>query len=512
METQTTQAPGALDATRKQIRGSSLFLLGRFLSLGINFAAQVLMVRYLSTSDYGALAYALAIVAFLQPLATLGLQEALSRFVPLYQEDCEYGKVLGTILLALGAVLASGTLLIALFWESPAFLAHLMTHDKLPLLLLSILIVLVPIEATDDLLNGLFASFASTRDIFFRKYLLGPGLKLGAVLLLIARHSTVTFLAEGYLAASLLGVLIYSGMLVRLLREQQLWPYLRLESLRLPVREVLAFVLPGLGAILATSGTHSVSIFLLGYLRSMSEVAYYRAALPVAQLNNVVMASFTLLYTPFATRLLTKSYSQGMNRLYWQTAAWMTVVSFPVFAMTFAFAQPLIVFLYGPRYQPSGPILALLALGSYFNVALGFNLQTLKVLKRLHYITLTSVLAILANVAVNLILIPRYGAFGAVLGTAGTLIGFNLLMQAGLLRTASVQAFDRRYLSVYLMTALSATGLFAIQTLSPLSFYLALPLAACASLLVLAATKKKLGIGETFPELVRMPLMRAIFA
>ena len=40
----------------------------------------------------------------------------------------------------------------------------------------------------------------------------------------------------------------------------------------------------------------------------------------------------------------------------------------------------------------------------------------------------------------------------------------------------------------------------------------ALPLAACASLLVLAATKKKLGIGETFPELVRMPLMRAIFA
>src|SRR5215471_4822662 len=92
-EMQTTRVPGELEAISKQIRGSSLFLLGRFLSLGINFAAQVLMVRYLSTSEYGALAYALAIVAFLQPLATLGLQEALSRFVPLYQEDREYGKV-----------------------------------------------------------------------------------------------------------------------------------------------------------------------------------------------------------------------------------------------------------------------------------------------------------------------------------------------------------------------------------------------------------------------------------
>jgi len=44
------------DATRKQIRGSSLFLVGRFLSMGINFSAHVLMVRYLATGEYGALA------------------------------------------------------------------------------------------------------------------------------------------------------------------------------------------------------------------------------------------------------------------------------------------------------------------------------------------------------------------------------------------------------------------------------------------------------------------------
>src|SRR5689334_23575749 len=51
-----------LEATRKQIRGSSLFLFGRMLSLGISFFTQVLMVRYLSTRDYGELAYGLAMV------------------------------------------------------------------------------------------------------------------------------------------------------------------------------------------------------------------------------------------------------------------------------------------------------------------------------------------------------------------------------------------------------------------------------------------------------------------
>ena len=63
-EIETVHSPNEQDATRKQIRGSSLFLAGRFLSMGINFSAHVLMVRYLATAEYGALAYALAAVAF----------------------------------------------------------------------------------------------------------------------------------------------------------------------------------------------------------------------------------------------------------------------------------------------------------------------------------------------------------------------------------------------------------------------------------------------------------------
>jgi O-antigen/teichoic acid export membrane protein len=509
-EVNPTKAPCEPDATRIQIRGSSLFLVGRFLSLAINFAAQVLMVRYLSTANYGALAYGLAVVAFLQPFAALGLQEAISRFVPIYHENREYEKLFGTILLALGAVVLTGTLIILTVWGAPGLLSHFLAHEKLALDLLPILIVLVPIDAADELLNGLFASFASTRDIFFRKYLLGPGLKLGVVLVLIGRQSTVTFLAYGYLAASAAGVAIYSWMLLRLLYGQGLFEQLRSRTIKIPAREILAFVVPGLSAILATTAIPSVNIFLLGYMRTMPEVAYFRAALPVALLNDVVMASFTLLYTPSAARLLAKTDYIGMNKLYWQTAAWMSVLSFPIFAMTFSFARPVIVFLYGARYEQSGPILALLSLCCYFNAALGFNLQTLKVLKRLRYITVASVPAVIVNIAVSLLLIPRYGALGAAMAATGTTISYNLLMQVGLLRTPNINAFDRRYLSVYLAIVLAAAGLFLIEFYRPVSFYLALPLAGCASLLVFAVAKKKLTITETFPELLSLPFMRLI--
>ncbi len=498
------------DMTQTQIRGSSLFLGGRLLSLGINFCAQVLMVRFLSTAHYGALAYGLSVVAFLQLFATLGLQEAISRFVPVYYENGEYEKLLGTILLVAGLIFGTGMLIVAIVWGSPKFLSHVLTHEELALRLLPILIFLVPVEAADAMLDGLFASFANTRTIFFRKYILGPGLKLGVVVLLMWRNSTVVFLAYGYVSASVFGVLMYSWMYLRLLHGQQLLQKVKLKRIKIPARDILAFIVPGLSSILATVAISTISIFLLGSLRTMSDVAYFRAVLPLAQLNGVVMASFTLLYTPSAARLLANTDYTAINKLYWQTAAWMSVLSFPIFAVTFSLAQPLIAFLYGARYERAAPILAVLSLGSYFNVVLGFNLQTLKVMKRLRYITVVSVLAVLVNVAVSLVLIPRYGAVGAAIGTAGTLIIYNLLMQIGLLRTLNFNAFEREYLTIYLTIALSAAGLFVFQFYSSVSIYLALPLAGCVSLFVFAAAKKKLRIMEVFPELLNLPFARLL--
>ena len=78
MTTQTSAAtdapkPGAHEATRKQIRGSSLLLGGRFISLGINFAIQIMIVRYLSKADYGAWAYVISLVSLGVSVATFGL-------------------------------------------------------------------------------------------------------------------------------------------------------------------------------------------------------------------------------------------------------------------------------------------------------------------------------------------------------------------------------------------------------------------------------------------------------
>jgi O-antigen/teichoic acid export membrane protein len=189
----------------------------------------------------------------------------------------------------------------------------------------------------------------------------------------------------------------------------------------------------------------------------------------------------------------------------------MSVLSFPIFAVTFSLAKPLTMFLYGARYAPSGPVLALLSLGTHFNVLFGFNLQTLKVIKRWRYVVRVSALTAVANLVVSTALIKQFGTLGAGIGSAVTLLGYNLLLQAGLSPTADFHIFDRRYLSIYLTIAFGACGLYLVGSLTSLSFYVLLFSAACVSLLVFVVAKKRLSIAESFPELLRLPFMRLIF-
>src|ERR1700710_2499311 len=105
MESATTPALDAvpIDAaartkntsTSRQIRGSSLMLAGRMLSMAVTFTIQVLIVHHLTKANYGAFAYALSFVTLGQTIATLGLDRAITRFVPIYHEHLDYNKMFG---------------------------------------------------------------------------------------------------------------------------------------------------------------------------------------------------------------------------------------------------------------------------------------------------------------------------------------------------------------------------------------------------------------------------------
>lgn len=496
--------------TTRHIRGSSLLLIGRLFSLLTNFSVQILTVRYLVKSDYGAFTYALSVVAMGTSLIPLGLNRSVARFVPIYQEQLDYRSMFGTIMLALGTVVGFGLALVLMIFGLQGFLTDSVVSDPLSVGLLLILIALSPIQALDNLFQSLFAVFASPRSIFFRRYVLGPCLKLAAVLLVVLTQGSVHYLAVYYLIAGILGMSIYILMLYQLLYKQGLWQKLNLKDMQFPIRKIFGHSIPLLSSDVYLILKTSIAILLLEFFRGTIEVADFRAVVPIAGLNLIVVQSLKLLYTPLASRLYIRDDGDGINELFWQSAIWVTMVTFPVFAVCFFLAEPVTVLICSSRYAGAGVILAILSIGNYFNALLGLNSYTLQVYAKVGFITCINGISVMIGLGLNLWLIPGYGAKGAAIATTATLVIHNLLNHVGLLSSTQINLLQWRYLKVYLHVLLAIIGLWLVQWKWTPSVFSMIVLIVLVSLFLLRLNRNSMNIAKTFPELSRIYLLRKL--
>jgi O-antigen/teichoic acid export membrane protein len=496
------------EATSTQIRGSSLLLLGRIIATAVNVLIQVVIVRYLSKEQFGAFAYALSLVTLGEAIVTAGLDRAITRFLPIYDEEGKPGKMLGTLVLVGGTILSLGLAVIVITLGLRALSGGSLLGDAQAVALLSIMIVLAPLQAIDTVATGVFAVFSKPTAIFFRKYLLEPGLKLMAVAALVWSHSTPRALAAGYVAAGVVGTLFYVWVLFRMLSRSGVLRRFRETRMEIPVREVLSFTIPLLTSDLLYSVMTTSDAIMLARWRGAEEVAAFRVVQPAARLNQLVLTSFALLFTAVAARMFARRSKKELGHLYWQTAVWMAVLAFPMFAVTFALARPVTETMYGIRYADSAIMMSLLSFGYYFNVVLGFNGLMLKVVGKLRAVVAINAIALVVNLALNVVLIRAYGALGAAIGTAATLVVHNLLKQGALGLATGVSLFEPRLRGLYATIVMTAAALILLQYALDPPLLVGLVAAGLGSLLVLAVGRRSLAVGETFPELMRYRIVR----
>jgi O-antigen/teichoic acid export membrane protein len=483
-------------------------LVGRLFALLTNFAVQVLIVRYLAKSDFGAFAYALAVVSMGTSIAVLGLNRGVNRFVPIDHERGDYGAVFGTMIVAIGAVAGLGLAIVVLVLGAQGLLGRSVTDDPIAVGLLLILIGLAPLHALDGIFQGLAATFASPRALAVRRYVVGPGLKLAAVLAVVAVDGGVQMLAWCYLGAGLIGVALYVLLLHHALRDQGLLGSRGRVELR--VRRLLGFSLPLLSTDIFLTLKVTMAVVLLEAFRGTTEVAELRAVAPVAGLCAVVVQSFKLLFTPLAARLYARNDAAAINDLYWRSAAWITVATFPVFCVCYFLAEPVTVLLFGPRYAGAGVLLAILAAGTYFSAAFGLNMYVLQTYARVRAILAINIAAAMLGLGLNLWLIPLLGAAGAALAITGTVAAHRILVHAALLLDTGVKLFEPRYAGVYLSIGAAIAFMAILQAIWGDSIAVMPAAVAIVSIVLVRTNRRALEISDAFPQLARVPLLRRV--
>lgn len=174
----------------------------------------------------------------------------------------------------------------------------------------------------------------------------------------------------------------------------------------------------GIASVLITI-YYQIDSVLLVQMAGPSETGVYGAAYtfigPLTFLPSAVMSSF---YPVIAAVFV---HDQGRARRLVQTCAeLMALIALPILAGAIALSDQIVHFLYGPGYARSGgllPILMTAFVSICFGTLAGFLAPVLRLQWRL---ALYSAIGAAVNIALNLILIPSYGAYGSAWATVAT--------------------------------------------------------------------------------------------
>lgn len=400
---------GSASAPATIARGVAALAGGEVLSRLAAFAATALLARRLGPEGFGVVGFAAALSGYLALAINSGLHDVGTREVARAPDRAVdiYSSV-ATIRLML-AVAAFATLAVVA-WALPK----------------------PPSTQLVVLLTGLsFFSFAIDPSWVLkgleRQALAGLGLILAQSMYAIG----VVLLITGPGQVALVPVLQFIGELgaaallcVILMRHTR--PHVALsEGLR--VLRSASYL--GLARLLRTI-VITFDVVLLGFLATDRDVGLYTAAYRFIFLLMSIAGAVATAYLPSYARV-TSSGPDATRRLIEGSLGAATAVGAPLVAGAFVTAGPLLALLFGASYVEATPAFRVLLL----SIGVGF----------LHYATLGNVLlaehrtrlqaiihgaAAAVNVALNLLLIPRFGILGS---AAATLAAELTVVTAGLL-------------------------------------------------------------------------------
>jgi O-antigen/teichoic acid export membrane protein len=213
-------------------------------------------------------------------------------------------------------------------------------------------------------------------------------------------------------------------------------------------------------ANLAQITIQRIDIVLVAIMRGPAEAAVYTAAtrfLVVGQFANTALNQSA---QPRFAELFAVDDRRGANAIYRATTAWLIVLTWPLYLLAVIYG-PEVLSIFGHSYRAGHLVMIILGLTMLVATACGQVDMVLITTGRSSWSLANGLAALVVNVGLDLLLIPRYGITGAAIGWAAAIIVTNLTPLAQLAASVRLHPFGRGF---YIAAGLAVTS-FAVVPL-----------------------------------------------
>jgi O-antigen/teichoic acid export membrane protein len=440
-------------------RGGALNLVGAVTSGLSNFVLVLVITRTLAPAEAGRFFAATSVFLLLVGLGRVGAGGALVYFVTRLRLHGNERGIKRLLKWALLPVLGLSSSLGLLMWTAAAPLADMAVRgpSESTAELLRTLAVFVPLAAMLDGVLGATRGFGNLRITVLVENTFRPITQLTGVFLLGLAGST-WLVVLGWSVPYALALVAGLFALYRLLHSDRNTARpqpVEVEGLVAQVSplQYWRFAAPRAFSTVVQVALQRADVLIISALLGPTPAIMYVAATRIVALGSLGVQAIAMTVEPQVARHSVKGEIAAMNQVYATSTGWLMLVNWPIFVLAIAFA-PTLLSLFGEEYRAAAPVLIILACASLLSNGCGVVDSILTMTGRTKWILGNVTLALVVNIALNLVLVPRIGSTGAAWAWAAAIVLNNVLPLVQLLGALKIHPFGRQMLGAFTAVAL----------------------------------------------------------
>lgn len=402
-------------------QGTVVIFAATGFGLGLNFLYNIVLARVLGATDYGLYALGLATFNLLSVFALAGLDSAVLRFLPACSGQGKEGEAILAVHIHILLSLLFGSIFGFVLWVGAASVAGALFDKSALIPVLLILAVGIPAFTGSSVLVAMLQVLHDVKWRTTIKYVCEPLAKILLTMILFWLGWSIEGAAVAFVAALVLSVVLALVPLRHFFTSE-----VSRSSGGISYSEVLKFSLPVWGGLLFNIIAVKSDVLLLGYWAPASEVGIYSIAFQTSAIIALILGSLESIAIPLLGHGVVQADLSRVEKVLQIILRWSLTISLPLFLVMSLFAQD-IVLLFGKAFEHGALCLAILAIGQIINAATATTHNVLLLAGFSRVIMWNSLITGLAQVGLNLLLIPKFGAIGAAVGTTAGLVLVNVV-------------------------------------------------------------------------------------
>jgi len=455
------------------LKGGGTAFVGKSISTALKYITLVLVARVLGVELFGLYTLGLIIYQVGALLASMGLENGAVRFLSIFHSAGHFQKVKGLLLQAIGLPLFGGVVVGSILFLHAEVIARDVFAKPELALPLRILAAAIPFGASMSVTAYATTAFHTTRYLVYVRDLLQPSVNLALLVLIWVMGLGL------YGATAAWGVSVMCGMVAAVYSVSRVFPDVGHSSVEPSFdRRLLKFSLPLVFGDLTGYVLMWTDVLMVGYLRPAADVGIYRAASQTAMLLLIFLISLNTIFAPLVAELHGKEEYDKMAWLFRTATRWSLSLTLPLYVV-FTLAGREILQMFGQAFTIGWLPLIILGTGQMINAGTG-GVGYILIMSGHQYSKLFGDLVLaIANIFLDVILIPQFGLVGAAIAMAISIGGVNILRGIQVYNALRIHAYDRELLKVVGAGGVAAVcGLVMRQWFPSMHFLLSLTVTA----------------------------------